>query len=149
MKHPHYARAALLFSILASAPPAFAMTQDQQNVIWMGGGLLLVGTILFFIGFSALSRRRLIADTPRSTIRAMAPGQVEISGTTVDWRPLAGPFSQKPCVYFEYEVEEQRERTVGTGKDQHTETYWAEIKSEDSSLTPFYLDDSTAKALIR
>lgn len=137
-----------LLPLLIFATPVFAQTMQEQSY-YVGGGLGVVGLILFFMGFSTLKRRRLIEDTPRSTIRAMAPGQVEIAGTTVAWRPLAGPFSQKPCVYYEYLVEEQRERTVGTGKDRHTETYWATIKSEDTSLTPFYLDDSTAKALIK
>ncbi len=129
--------------------PAFA---DENEVLYMnvlGGISLLIGLFFFFKGFSDLRKKRLIEDTPRSTLRSMAPGEVEVTGQALDWQALTGPFSQKPCVYYEYSVEEERTRTVGTGKDEHTETYWATIKSEDTSEKPFYLDDGTGLGLVQ
>ena len=129
--------------------PAFA---DENELLYMNGLgaiALLAGLFFFFRSFSDLKKKRLIEDTPTSTIRSMAPGEVEVTGQALDWQTLTGPFSQKPCVYYEYSVEEQRTRTVGTGKDQHTETYWETIQSEDTSERPFYVDDGTGKALVK
>ena len=128
--------------------PAFA---DENEFLYMnvlGGIALLAGLFFFFKGFSDLRKKRLIEDTPRSTIRAMAPGEVDVTGHAMDWQALTGPFSQKPCVYYEYSVEEQRTRTVGTGKDEHTETYWETIKAENTSDKPFFVDDGTGLCLV-
>ncbi|HVZ81839.1 MAG TPA: GIDE domain-containing protein [bacterium] len=122
---------------------------DPVVLMVLAGLAVLGGIFLFFRGFRDLKRKRLIEDTPTSTIRAMAPGLVEVTGTGVQHKPLNGPFTQRACLYYEYLVEEQRERTVGSGKDQHTETYWATIKSEDTSELPFLVDDGTGKALVR
>lgn len=121
---------------------------DPVLILALGAIGLILGLFLFFRGFRDLKRKRLMEDTPTSTIRAMAPGLVEVNGDAVQPKTLEGPFTQRPCVYYEYLVEEQRTRTVGSGKDQHTETYWAEIKSEDTSELPFLVDDGTGKALV-
>jgi len=131
--------------------PAFAV--QEQDKIFVGvvfAALLLSGLVLFFRGFAALRRKRLIEDTPTSTIRAMAPGHVEVAGLPVEWRLMEAPFSRKPCVYYEVAVEEQRERRV-TDKDgkTRTERYWVTLHSADTSEIPFYLDDGTGKLLVR
>jgi hypothetical protein len=126
--------------------PAFAApSMDPKAGLIFGGLALLLGLVAFFFGFRALQRKRLIEDTPTSTIRAMAPGQVEVSGRAVDWRPVTAPFTQGPCVYYQVLVEEERKRTVTTSKGTRTETYWVTIYQEDTGGTPFYLDDGTGK----
>ncbi len=129
--------------------PAFA--DDSQFLVFniIGGVGLILGLFLFLKGFADLRKKRLMEDTPTSLIRSMAPGEVVVIGKAHDWLPLTGPFSQKACVYFEYTVEEQRTRRVGTGKDEHTETYWAVIQQGDTSETPFYVDDGTGLALVK
>jgi hypothetical protein len=77
-----------------------------------------------------------MADIPVSTLRAMAPGQVEVNGSTVNWKALTAPLTQTICVYYEYKVEQK----VGSGKNSH----WETITSGSTDMVPFYLDDQTA-----
>jgi hypothetical protein len=128
------------------AVPAFATSlMDPKAGLIFGSLALILGLVAFFLGFRALKRKRLIEDTPTSTIRAMAPGQVEVSGKAMDWRPMTAPFTLTPCVYYQLMVEEERTRTVTTSKGTRTERYWETIFQEDTGGTPFYLDDGTGK----
>jgi len=86
---------------LTTSPVLAAPSMDPKAGLILGGLALILGLVVFFFGFRALKRKRLIEDTPTSTIRAMAPGQVEVSGKAVDWRPLTAPFSRTPSVYYE------------------------------------------------
>lgn len=103
--------------------------------------LLVAGLALFAGAWWAYRRRAHIADTPTSKVRSMAIGAVELKGKAVPPPGrdlLRAPFTDEPCVYWEYKVEEKRTR-VSKGK---TETYWATVASERSK-TPIGLRDDT------
>jgi hypothetical protein len=53
---------------------------NVANLAPFGAIALAVGLFLFFRGFRDLRRKRLLEDTPTSTLRAIAPGLVEVSG---------------------------------------------------------------------
>lgn len=130
--------------------PAFAVSSDDQTTYLVLGGIgIVLGIFFFFMGFAKLRLKRMIEDIPTSTVRAMAPGQVEVVGKPVEWNVMEAPFTQKPCVYYDYDVEEERTRTVGTGKDRRTETYWASIQSDNTSEKPFFLEDGTGKLFVK
>jgi hypothetical protein len=101
--------------------------------------LLLVGMMggvgLFCYGFVLGQKKRLVETTPTSAIRALAVGLVEIIGTAeLGGPPLRAPFSQLPCVFFSYRVEEQE----GSGDHRR----WKTI-AEGTSDQPFGTRDAT------
>jgi hypothetical protein len=67
---------------------------------------IVSGAVLIWLGFRAVSRYWLITHTPRSRIRGIAMGLVEIYGWAYGKPPLRAPFSGKECVYYRYEVDE-------------------------------------------
>ena len=108
--------------------------------------LLILGLASFGGAWWAYGRRRIIADTPTSKVRSMAVGAVELQGTAVPPPGkdlLRGPFTNEPCVYWEYQVEEQRTRHTKNG----TQTYWASVASGRSKL-PIGLRDDTGVVMI-
>lgn len=108
---------------------------------YLQGSGLLFGSFFFVRSFSELWEKRLMEDIPFSTIRAMAPGQVEISGQASGPAPFQTPFTQKPCVYYDYLIEQY----VQEGKNSR----WAPVDNGGSPMAPFTIDDGTGKALIQ
>jgi hypothetical protein len=124
----------ILFSGLS---PAFADYDSADNgklfiacLVGLGAGVFV-----FFRGFSQLRTKRLIQDIPMSTIRAMAPGLVEINGSAVNWKAMPGPMTREDCVYYQYQIEQY----VSSGKNSH----WETILKGDSKENPFYVQDDT------
>jgi hypothetical protein len=120
--------------------PAFASSNNGVAsfifcLLGLGGGVFA-----FFFGFAQLRKKRMIEDIPTSTIRAMAPGLVEINGKVVDWNRLEGPFTRQACVYYEFLVEQY----VQSGKHSH----WENIYREKTGSHPFCLQDETGTALV-
>src|SRR5688572_17548643 len=104
----------------------------------------MVGTAFgigsFFYGFKQLRKKRLIENTPTSKVRSMALGLVEVHGKSLAISPLTAPFSQMPCVYYRYQVEELRRG--------NKRAHWVTIHSGDSLNAPFYLQDETGQVLV-
>ena len=101
--------------------------------------LLFVGMMggvgLFCYGFVLGQKKRLVETTPTSAIRSLAVGLVEIIGTAeLGGPPLRAPFSQLPCVFFSYKVEEQQ----GSGNNRR----WNTI-AQGTSDQPFGTRDAT------
>jgi len=121
--------------------PACAYSSSQGKPLVYCAGGLIGGVILFFWGFVQLRTKRLMEDIPASTIRAMAPGLVEISGQAVNWELCKGPFTLQDCVYYEYLVEQY----VNSGKNSH----WETILKGDSKAFSFYVQDGTGTVLVK
>jgi Zn-finger nucleic acid-binding protein len=105
---------------------------------------LAAGTIgglgLFVYGWMVHQRKRLIESIPTSTIRSLAMGLVEISGQAQPAESLlSSPFSELPCVFFSYAVEEH----VGSGKHARWETI-----AKGTSEQPFVVHDTTGQVLV-
>jgi hypothetical protein len=120
--------------------PAFAASGDEGKLLIFCLVGLAAGVFVFFLGFTQLRKKRMIEDIPTSTIRAMAPGQVEITGKALDWNRLEGPFTRLACVYFEFLVEQYVQR----GKHSH----WENIYREKTGSNAFCLQDETGAALV-
>ena len=98
------------------------------------------GLYIFYRGFKNLRKKQLIENTPTSKVRSIAMGQVEVIGTTKPFTKLIkSPFTNTPCVYYKWQVEEYR-RTKNS-------SYWAEIAKGDSK-NKFYLEDNTGEVLV-
>ncbi len=99
-----------------------------------------VGAVLFFTSFKSQKHLRMIEDIPRSKIRSLAMGLVEVHGKVAAGKKLLQtPFSKKDCVYYKFEVKEYRR----SGKS----TRWVTIK-KGSQGVPFYAEDDTGKVLV-
>src|SRR5258708_22537069 len=76
----------------------------SQPLLWAVLGVTL-GPYCFWRGFRLLQRKRVIMDTPRSSIRAAAMGRVEISGKAVGPYTLVAPLSHTDSLYYRLAVE--------------------------------------------
>lgn len=106
-----------------------------------GAGLAMAGCCRLWV--SALSRSRLIADTPTSKLRSAAQGYVELEGYArmMSGEPIYAPLSGKPCVWYRYRVE-QRGRDTHDGSDG-----WNTIEAGVSEAI-FHLADETGLCIV-
>ncbi len=125
------AAAAMCFIRSGSSPdPLFVL---RSPIFWGTAGVG-IGMWLFFRGFPFLKRKRLIQNTPTSTIRGAALGAVEVSGTVVGPYTLISPLSESDCFYYHAVAR-------STGED--------EKKVEEEVLyAPFFLDDGTGRLMV-
>ena len=101
--------------------------------------LLLLGVILFFVGFRTYREYRIMADTPLIPVRSAPMGLVHVSGKSTGGNPLISPLTQVPCYYYEVKVE----RMVKRDNREDWET-----TSTEKIETPFYVEDATGKILV-
>jgi len=100
----------------------------------------VLGIVGFFRGFQLRKKKKLIEDIPTSTVRALALGLAEVSGTAREYQKLlTSDFSKTPCVFYRYKVEEYR-RSGKSGS-------WVTI-AEYTSSDYFYLEDRTGRVLV-
>nr|MBN2277559.1 hypothetical protein [candidate division Zixibacteria bacterium] len=109
----------------------------------------MVGALVAMLGFFKLKTYLIIKDTPRSKIRSMAMGIVEIHGTIACFENnlIKTPFSKTDCVYYKYEIEEYRQHTSGSGKNRRTEHRWDTVAWGDKGI-PFMAKDDTGEVYV-
>jgi hypothetical protein len=110
--------------------------------------LIIIGVVLLGFGFRKLKNFQLISDTPRSKIRSMAMGLVELFGTITGSEFIKTPFSKIDCVFYEYRIEEYT-RTTKTDSDGKTkvEYEWRTVASGKRWIR-FPIQDETGEVLI-
>jgi hypothetical protein len=118
----------------------------SETVIASGLGIVLlallgfiVGIEMFFRGFRALRRKWLIENTPTSTVRGAAIGQVEVCGKVVGPYILLSPLSLLDCYYYKA-VAWQAE---GSGQRKQ----WKKA-GEEVLCVPFFIEDETGRLLV-
>ncbi len=112
---------------------ARARAPDRLLALLFAG--VMGGVGLFYYGFVLGQKKRLVETKPTSAIRSLAVGLVEITGTAeLGGPPLSAPFSQLPCVFFSYRVEEQ----LRSGRHRR----WKTI-AQGTSEQPFDTRDAT------
>ena len=105
------------------------------GIILIGGGLFA-----FFHGFFQLRKKRLIENTPTSTIRGLAMGLTELIGKAKQYLSIYSPLTNTACCYYEYTIEKYKR----TGKRKE----WVIIAKDNSENIPFILEDETGKILV-
>jgi E3 Ubiquitin ligase len=108
----------------------------RSPVLWGIAGIWL-GVSLFFRGFPLLKRKRLIENTPTSTVRGASLGAVEVSGKVVGPYTLISPLSELDCFYYHAVA-----RGCSGEDDRNTEV------REETLYTPFFLDDGTGRMMV-
>jgi hypothetical protein len=106
----------------------------SQPLFWAVLGVVF-GPFFFIRGFRLLQRHRLIADTPRSTVRAAALGQLEVSGQAVGPYTLVAPLSGTDCLYYRVVVESNPQGDLSNKKMREL-------------CAPLFLDDGTGVLMI-
>jgi len=108
----------------------------------------LIGLFVFIYGFNRLRKYGLIQDIPRSKIRSLAMGLVEIHGQVKAKDFLLSPFSQSKCVYYRYEIQEYRRHThVDSKGHTHTSYSWDTIAGGEKRI-PFWAKDETGEVYV-
>ncbi len=102
--------------------------------------LVSFGMILFAHSFVALKRKRAIENCPRSKLRSMPMGEVEVSGRTRPKYLLMAPYSMTHCVHYSYKVYERVHTKNG---ESETLCEWGE-----SGPVPFYLEDEGVRVTV-
>ncbi|MCI0656156.1 MAG: hypothetical protein L0170_03695 [Acidobacteria bacterium] len=130
----------LAFFLLAAILKGLAHPSGRSGWEWLldlaaaaGGGFLIR------YGFRQLRKKNLIENIPSSPIRSVAMGLAEIKGHSPATATMMAPLSGKPCHYFRYRVEEERNR----GKSRE----WVTVDQGESNA-PFSVEDPTARILV-
>ncbi len=105
-----------------------------------------MGGTTFLRGFVKMRKWRIIKDTPRSKIRSMAMGIVEIHGSVVAEKTIKTPFARTDCVYYKWEVKEYR-KSSSSSKSSSSHYRWVSIGSGEKSV-PFYATDDTGRVWV-
>jgi E3 Ubiquitin ligase len=116
--------------------PASAIAAPVANFLIAITGLVL-GIDLFFRGFGLLARKRLIEETPRSTVRAAAIGQVEVYGKIVGPYTLISPLAEEDCYYY---------KAIALGASERDQK--AMRLAEECLYVPFFVDDGTGRLMV-
>lgn len=88
-------------------------------------------------GFETLQQMRQLERTPRGQIISVIRGEVNLKGEAVAiGEILRAPHTSKPCLYYLYILEEEREDSDG-------DSYWAEIRRETQHVSRFKLRDGS------
>jgi hypothetical protein len=101
---------------------------------------LAIGILLFIFGFKKYSEYRVLADTPRATVRSIPMGLVHLQGRASGDKRLTSPLTAQPCFYYHVKIE----KWVQKDKDREGWETYANDKAEES----FYLEDATGKVRV-
>ena len=114
----------------------------MSSLFWPAASAAAVGfgAYGFVLGFQALRMKRVIHDTPTARIRSLAMGLVELQGRVRARSRMSGPFSGRPCAWWEVELQTLRRSKNGLRQ-------WGTVHKEHSGR-PFYLEDETGTALL-
>jgi len=109
-------------------------------LLW-GGASLLGGVLALRGGLQRFRERQLVRNTPTSTVRSIAVGDVEIEGTAdpVD-EPLVSPVTEMPACVWELEIERLDE--TGNGGSE-----WSTVLVARDHVR-FHVDDGTGRVLV-
>jgi hypothetical protein len=121
-----------------------SVSKDQMGVAINGWLLFAMGIACVFYGLSTYRLYRFHSDTAASTIRSMAMGFVEVSGSAMpaDAPAAPSPISAKPCLAYQVDVE-IAPHVVGTVQEEDWMDYFT-----DRPDGRFYLQDKTGKVLV-
>lgn len=117
------------------------MTPQGAQVL---AGVAAAFAALGLYGFlSRLRRDRAIGDTPLMRLRSAAQGYVKVTGRArpASGTPTAAPLSGRPCVWWDFRVDEQQ------GIDRNGHRKWVTVERA-SSVELFVLAEADAQCLI-
>jgi hypothetical protein len=108
----------------------------NARAVALGAVSAVAGVGLFVSGFRDLSRKRLVADTPRSRARSAALGLAELAGVAVGPYTLTAPVARVPCFYYHVVI-----KTMGAHSRGRTVV-------DRQRYVPFYVRDETGCLMV-
>jgi hypothetical protein len=120
------------------------MSTNEEYI--MSGVFMLMGGFVFILGFVKMRKWRIIKDTPRSKIRSMAMGIVEIHGGVEADTVIKSPFSKTDCVYYKWVIKEYR-KSSSSSKGGSGSYRWEEMSSGEKGI-PFFAKDETGRVWV-
>jgi hypothetical protein len=122
---------------------AALVTGSQQHPYLGAFVLVVMGIVVFLLGFKQYREYRILADAPRAHVRSIPMGLVHLRGKATG-EPLISPLTGSRCFMFMVDIEEWvKTRAKGGG------TKWAwRTTAGDDDLKQFYLDDGTGRVLV-
>lgn len=119
----------------------YPYSQEEKEYFAIIG--IIFGVFCLLIGLYFYNKSQIMELTPRSKIRSLAMGLVEVNGFVLPGKMIIKtPMTHSNCVYFKYVIEEYINLDL-TGEL----GVWKPVKEGEFS-TPFYLNDDTGKILI-
>jgi hypothetical protein len=117
-------------------------------MLWILFGLLAFVAAGLFAYLGTKQRGefdRIKTYVPVDTIKTI-PQEIPviIRGKVIAETPLTAPLSQKPCIFYRYELQKQETVQEGTG----TKTVWKTVSTDEQRI-PFYLKDNSGQILIK
>lgn len=100
---------------------------------------LVLGVLVFTLGFELLRQKNLMENIPRSKARSAAMGLAEVQGMAAPYVWLKSPLTLTDCIYYKFLVEKYEQE----GKGSH----W-KVVNEGCSTHFFYVEDETGKILV-
>lgn len=115
------------------------------TVFLVVGGCVGAAVVSAWSALRALSRARVIEDTPTAKVRSAPQGYVELWGVgrQMDGPPMIAPLSGLPCVWYRYRIEEQQ----AFERRGRTETRWVTVEQGQSDDL-FWLEDATGRVVV-
>ncbi|HEV2423509.1 MAG TPA: hypothetical protein VGZ29_01635 [Terriglobia bacterium] len=111
----------------------------MRLIVLLAAGFCL-GIYCFFRGFRFLRRYEMLADTPRTPIRAAAMGFVEVSGKASGPETVYSPVSHTQCYFYRVDIDRWHQGSRGGGR-------WAPFATDGDGVR-FYLEDETGRVLV-
>ncbi|MFC1662726.1 GIDE domain-containing protein [Patescibacteria group bacterium] len=106
---------------------------------------MAIGALLIFLAKRKKQTHASLKQTQALTVDKVQPGQiVKIIGTVGSNQSLKTPFTQRDCVYYEYELQRETVTQDNQGREQRR---W-EKTSSDKQSAPFYIQDSTGQLAV-
>ncbi|MFC1687557.1 GIDE domain-containing protein [Patescibacteria group bacterium] len=118
--------------------------------MFIGGIVVIVvgGLLLLFANKQKQTSDAMQKQKAVPTNQLQSNMQAEVQGNVVTQNPLKTPFSDRECVYYEFEVEKEvRRRGRGTDGRPTTETDWETVE-QDKKMIPFFIEDSAGKVAV-
>jgi len=118
--------------------------------------MLIVGIIIIAVGslFLWLAKKQKQSSQAMQQQKAVPTNQLqagalaEVQGTVVASSPLKTPFSNRDCVYYEFEVEKEvRRRGCDANGRPTMETDWETVEQDEKKI-PFFIKDSAGKVAV-
>ncbi len=117
----------------------------------------LLALLCLVAAFRAGRRRRLIDNLPTAKTTGVFMGLVELKGTAESAAPLTSFLAERPCVHYQWTIEEHWSRTVTTTETDSKgnsrtvtrhESGWKPV-ADGGETIPFYLQDDGGVILVR
>lgn len=111
-----------------------------MRLIFLLVAAFCLGVYSFFRGFRLLRRYQVLADTPRTPIRGVAMGFVEVAGKASGPETVSSPVTHTPCYFYKVDIDRWHQGSRGGGR-------WTPCAS-DADGVRFYLEDETGRVLV-